>query len=295
MKTTGSRLKPRKRFDTFTVVNTILLLLIAFIMLYPFWYVLIGSFMSTSETITNIFHFFVKEPTLDAYKALFKSVNVERHFLASVYASVVGMIVSLLLTSMAAYALSRPKLPGKSIVMRFVLGAMLFNGGMIPMYMVVRGLGMINKWESLYVPGLINLFYMIIMRTYFKGIPEEMLESARMDGAGEWRIFFKFIIPASMPVIACIALFYMVDRWNDLMSGIIYINDVNDQPLQAMLYRIINGQTSTVNPTVGTSMKVTSETMGHAATIITVLPIMLVYPFLQKYFIHGMMVGSVKD
>lgn len=295
MKKTEKRLGSRRHIDAFTVVNTILLLLIAFIMLYPFWYVLIGSFMRTDESITNIFHFIVKRPTMEAYEALFKSVKVERHFMASAYSSVVGMIVSLFFTSLAAYALSRPHLPGKGLVMRLVLGAMLFNGGMIPMYMVVRGLGMINRWESLYVPGLINLFYMIIMRTYFKGIPEEMLESARMDGAGEWKIFFRFIIPSAMPVIACIALFYMVDRWNDLMSGIIYINNVNDQPLQAMLYRIINGQTSTVNPTVGTSMKVTSETMGYAATIVTVLPIMLVYPFLQKYFIHGMMVGSVKD
>lgn len=96
--------------------------------------------------------------------------------------------------------------------MRAVIGAMLFSGGMIPLYMVIRGLGMINTWESLYIPGLINLFYMIIMRTYFKGIPEEMLESARIDGAGEWRIFFRFVLPSAMPVMAAIALFYMVDR-----------------------------------------------------------------------------------
>lgn len=293
MKNNPERLKKRNRIDLFTVINTILLLLIAFVMLYPFWYVLIGSFMPTDESITNIFHFYVEEPTMDAYTALFESVNVGRHFLASFYSSVVGMVVSLVFTSMAAYALSRPKLPGKGIVMRLVLGAMLFSGGMIPLYMVIRGLGMINTWESLYIPGLINLFYMIIMRTYFKGIPEEMLESARIDGAGEWRIFFRFVLPSATPVLAAIALFYMVDRWNDLMSGIIYINDVNDQPLQAMLFRIINGQTSTVSPS--TSMKVTSQTAGYAATIVTMLPIMLVYPFLQKYFIHGMMVGSVKD
>lgn len=293
MKNKPERLQTKNRIDAFTVINTILLLVVAFVMFYPFWYVLIGSFMPTDETITNIFHFIVKKPTLDAYKALFESVNVGRHFLASLYSSVVGMIVSLFFTSMAAYALSRPKLPGKGLVMRAVIGAMLFSGGMIPLYMVIRGLGMINTWESLYIPGLINLFYMIIMRTYFKGIPEEMLESARIDGAGEWRIFFRFVLPSAMPVMAAIALFYMVDRWNDLMSGIIYINDVNDQPLQAMLFHIINGQTSTVSPS--TSMKVTSQTAGYAATIVTMLPIMLVYPFLQKYFIHGMMVGSVKD
>lgn len=295
MKTKERRLEPKKKIDAFAVINTILLLAVAFVMFYPFWYVLIGSFMATDESITNVFHFFVKKPTLDAYKSLFESVNVGRHFLASFYSSVVGMVASLICTAMAAYALSRPKLPGKGLIMRLVLGAMLFSGGMIPLYMVVRSLKMINKWEALYVPGLINLFYMIIMRTYFKGIPEEMLESARIDGAGEWRIFFRFVLPSATPVLAAIALFYMVDRWNDLMSGIIYINDVNDQPLQAMLFRIINGQTSTISSVASSSMKVTAETAGYAATIVTMLPIMMVYPFLQKYFIHGMMVGSVKD
>lgn len=295
MKSKNERLKKCGRIDGFTVVNTILLILVAFVMFFPFWYVLIGSFMTTKESITNIFHFYVEEPTLDAYTALFSSVNVGRHFLASFYSSVIGMIVSLFFTAMAAYALSRPRLPGKGILMRLVLGAMLFSGGMIPLYMVVRELGMINTWESLYVPGLINLFYMIIMRTYFRGLPEEMLEAARIDGAGEWQIFFRFVLPMATPVLAAIALFYMVDRWNDLMSGIIYINDVNDQPLQAMLFRIIHGQTSTVSSMNPANMKVSEKTAGYAATIVTMLPIMCVYPFLQKYFIHGMTVGSVKD
>lgn len=288
----------RRRISLFTVINTILLCLVAFMMFYPFWYVLTGSFMATDEAVTNTYHFIVERPTLDAYKTFFSSVDVGRHFLASFYSSVFGMIISLICTSMAAYALSRRGLPGRTLVMKIVLGAMLFSGGLIPIYMVIRNLGMINTWESLWVPGLINLYYMIIMRTYFHGIPEELLDAARIDGAGEWRIFFKIVLPNALPILATIALFYMVDRWNDLMSGIIYINDVNDQPLQAMLYRIIQNQTglagTPVSSTVGT-MRVTSETAGYAATIITMLPILCVYPFLQKYFVHGMMVGSLKD
>lgn len=298
MKQTKSNGRPRRKISAFTVINTTLLCLIAFMMFYPFWYVLTGSFMSTDESVTNIFHLIIKHPTLDAYKTFFSSVNVGRHFLASFYSSVFGMIVSLICTSMAAYALSRRGLPGKTLVMKIVLGAMLFSGGLIPLYMIIRNLKMINTWESLWVPGLINLYYMIIMRTYFHGIPEELLDAARIDGAGEWRIFFKIVLPNALPILATIALFYMVDRWNDLMSGIIYINDVNQQPLQAMLFRIINNQTglagTPVSSTAG-SMRVTSETAGYAATIITMLPIMCVYPFLQKYFVHGMMVGSIKD
>lgn len=290
--------KHKRKLSAFTLINTILLIAVAFTMLYPFWYVLMGSLMTSSEEVTSVFHLFVKEPTLEAYKSFFASNNVGRHFLASFYSSVFGMIASLLCTSMAAYALSRNGLPGKSLIMKLVLGAMLFSGGLIPLYMVVRYLGMINTWESLYVPGIINLYYLIIMRTYFRGIPESLLDAARIDGAGEWRIFLKIVLPTSLPILASISLFYMVDRWNDLMSGIIYINDVNDQPLQAMLYRIIQNQAgSSGSPvsSVGSITQVNSETTGYAATIITMLPIMCVYPFLQKYFIHGMMVGSVKD
>ncbi len=288
----------RKKISAFTVVNTLLLLAVAFTMFYPFWYVLMGSFMTSAESATSVYNLYVKEPTLDAYKTFFASNNVGRHFLASFYASSFGMIISLLLTSMAAYALSRNGLPGRNLVMKIVLGAMLFSGGLIPTYMIVRELKMINTWESLYVPGIINLYYLIIMRTYFRGIPEELLDAARIDGAGEWRIFLKIVLPTALPILATIALFYMVDRWNDLMSGIIYINDVNDQPLQAMLHRIINnaaGNSGSPVSSVGSTMQVTSETAGYAATIITILPIMCVYPFLQKFFIHGMMVGSVKD
>jgi putative aldouronate transport system permease protein len=147
----------KRRISAFTVINTIVLILVAFTMLYPFWYVLMGSFMSSSESVTSVFHFFVKKPTLEAYRSFFSSHNVGRHFLASAYASVFGMVVSLLCTSMAAYALSRKSLPGKNFVMKLVLGAMLFSGGMIPIYMVVRQLKMINTWESLYIPGIINL------------------------------------------------------------------------------------------------------------------------------------------
>jgi putative aldouronate transport system permease protein len=288
----------KRRISAFTVINTIVLILVAFTMLYPFWYVLMGSFMSSSESVTSVFHFFVKKPTLEAYRSFFSSHNVGRHFLASAYASVFGMVVSLLCTSMAAYALSRKSLPGKNFVMKLVLGAMLFSGGMIPIYMVVRQLKMINTWESLYIPGIINLYYLIIMRTYFRGIPEDLLDAARIDGAGEFNIFVRIVLPTALPILATIALFYMVDRWNDLMSGIIYINDVNDQPLQAMLYRIINNQAGSGNSpvsSVGSTTQVTTETAGYAATIITMLPIMCVYPFLQKYFIHGMLVGSTKD
>ena len=298
MKKSKSESRRPRKISAFNIVNAILLCMVAFMMFYPFWYVLTGSFMSTDESITNTFHFIIKAPTLDAYKTFFSSVNVGKHFLASFYASVFGMIVSLICTSMAAYALSRRGLPGKSLIMKLVLGAMLFSGGLIPLYMIIRSLHMINTWESLWVPGLINLYYMIIMRTYFHGIPEDLLDAARIDGAGEWRIFFQIVLPNALPILAAIALFYMVDRWNDLMSGIIYINDVNKQPLQAMLFRIINNQTGlsgTPVSSTASTMHVTSETAGYAATIITMLPVMCVYPFLQKYFVHGMMVGSIKD
>jgi len=292
------QLKKKHRISGFTIFNTVLLLIIAFIMLYPFWYVLVGSFMTTNESIKSTFNFIVNSPTLEAYSTFFASVNFGQHFLASVYAATVGTLLSLFFTMMAAYALSKKGLPGSGIIMRMVLISMLFNGGLIPTYMVVRAMGMINTWEALFIPGLINVFYMIIMRTYFRGLPDELGEAARIDGAGEFRILVQIILPISLPILATMALFYTVDRWNDLMSGIIYINDVNKQPLQAMLYRIINNQVAMSNRPISSSanaLKVTSETAGYAATIITMVPILFVYPFLQKYFIHGMMIGSIKE
>lgn len=291
------KLRNKRKISGFAVANTLVLLLIAFIMLYPFWYVLMGSFMSTHESITTKFNMYVKEPTLEAYRTFLSSVNLGQHFYASVYASVVGMLISLACTTLAAYALSQKNLPGAGVIMRLVLVAMLFSGGMIPTYIVVRNLKLINTLEALYVPGLVNLFYMIIMRTYFRGLSAELIDAARMDGASEFRILTQIVLPISLPILATMALFYMVDRWNDLMSGIIYINDVNKQPLQAMLYRIINNQVS-MNGRPGSSqqsMAVNSKTAGYAATVITMVPILCVYPFLQKHFVHGMMVGSVKE
>lgn len=292
------KLRKKKKIAWFSVVNTITLLIIAFLMLYPFWYVLMGSFMSTNEAILSSFNLYVINPTLEAYRTFFDSVNFPQHFWASVYSSVVGMIVSLFCTTLAAYALSQRNLPGIGVFMRLVLVAMLFSGGMIPTYIVVRNLKLINTLEALYVPGLVNLFYMIIMRTYFRGISQELIDAARIDGAGEFQILVRIVLPMSMPILATISLFYMVDRWNDLMSGIIYINDVNKQPLQAMLYRIINNQVAMNGRPVGSSqqsLNVTSETAGYAATVLTMIPILCVYPFLQKHFVHGMMVGSVKE
>ncbi len=283
----------KSKIGVFTVVNGFFLILAAVIMLYPFWYVVTGSLMRTSESIVNIFHLYTRTPSLDAYRSVFASYNIGMHFAASAYSSFIGMIASLFCTTIAAYALSRAEMPGRKAIMRLVLGAMLFNGGLIPTYMVVRTLRMINTWEALYVPGLVNLFYMIIMRTYFHGVSEDLLDAARIDGAGEWRILTRIVLPTSLPILATIALFYLVDRWNDLMSGIIYINDVNKQPLQAMLFRIINANTSTVSST--SSSKVNTEITGHAATVLTMLPILCVYPFLQRYFVTGMMVGSLKD
>lgn len=289
-------LHKKNKFTVFGTVNGAFLLLSAFIMLYPLWYVVTGSFMKTSETVTNIFHFWVHDPSLEGYQTIFTSYNIGTHFLASVYSSGVGMVVSLIATTLAAYALSRPEMPGKGIMMRLVLGAMLFSGGMIPTYMVVRYLGMINTWEALYIPGLINLFYMTIMRTYFHGVSEELLDAARIDGAGEWRILMTIVIPISTPILASISLFYLVDRWNDFMSGIIYINDPNKQPLQAMLQRIISaGDTGSSPVSSSSTRKVNSAIIGYAATVVTVMPILMIYPFLQKYFVHGMMIGSMKD
>lgn len=234
----------KKKHSAFDAINSTILVLIALVMLYPFWYVLMGSLMTNAESMVNPYKLFAKFPTLEAYKIFFENTSMVSNLLVSTYITLAGAFLGLVFTSMAAYALSRKYLPGRRTVNKYITFTMLFSGGMIPYFLVVKALGLYNKLEALYIPTLINAYYLIIMRTNFSSIPDSLEESAKIDGANFFQIFCKIILPMSKPVLATILLFYAVDHWNDMTSGLLFIMDPKKQPLQTTLYRILSNQDS---------------------------------------------------
>ena len=286
----------KKKHSAFDAINSTILVLIALVMLYPFWYVLMGSLMTNAESMVNPYKLFAKFPTLEAYKIFFENTSMVSNLLVSTYITLAGAFLGLVFTSMAAYALSRKYLPGRRTVNKYITFTMLFSGGMIPYFLVVKALGLYNKLEALYIPTLINAYYLIIMRTNFSSIPDSLEESAKIDGANFFQIFCKIILPMSKPVLATILLFYAVDHWNDMTSGLLFIMDPKKQPLQTTLYRILSNQDSQLtNEGVSLGGQFSTKTLQNAATIITVLPILIVYPLLQKYFVTGVTLGAVKE
>ena len=202
-----------------------------------------------------------------------------------------------LLTTMLAYGTSRGNYPGKKIIIGGILFTMLFNGGIIPLYLQMKEMGLTNTIWSVVLAGTVNVFYFVIMRNYFQSLPESLIESARLDGAGEWRILFDIILPLSKPIIATLTLFYLVDRWNEWYNALIFIRNTDLQPLQLVLRSIVMESSIVNNVTSAAAMEqMQNFNMGvkMAAVIVTILPVMCVYPFLQKHFAQGVMVGAVK-
>ncbi|MGE5550609.1 MAG: carbohydrate ABC transporter permease [Bacteroidota bacterium] len=279
-----------KAFDVF---NYTFLGFFALITFFPFLYIFISSFTSTAEILQKGFVFIPEHPTFDAYRYIFTTSVFIRSLLVSVFITVVGTAVNIILTSMMAYGLSHEHIIGRKTLMFMVVFTMLFSGGMIPNYLLVKNLGLINSFAALILPGAISAFNMIIMKNFFQQIPKELAESARIDGANDLIILWKVILPVSLPALATFSLFYAVGHWNTFMSAMLYLNDPKKWPIQVLLRSIVllsetgvgEGEQQVYIPPV---------TIKMAVIVVATLPIMMVYPFLQKHFVKGMMVGSIK-
>jgi putative aldouronate transport system permease protein len=272
-------------FDTANVVVLTLLSLATFL---PFLYVVVTSFSVTDDIIPKSF-------TLNAYRYLFSTDTFIRSLGISVYITVVGTVLSLVTTALSAYALSHRKLPGRRFFLLMVLFTMLFNGGMIPTYFVVKDLGMINTLWSLMIPGLINSFYLIIMKNFFLELPEELKEAARIDGCTELGVLFRVVLPLSLPVLAAFALFYAVGIWNQYFNAILYINDSTKWPIQVLLQQVVVLASGGFGDSGSSdAVQIFGQGIRMAVIVISTIPILLVYPFLQKHFAKGMLIGSVK-
>jgi putative aldouronate transport system permease protein len=278
----------------FDVVNTTLLSLIGIICVLPFIYVLAVSFTAPHIVAEGGFILYPKEVSLAAYRYIFSSNALIRSLGVSIYITVVGTLLNLVLTSLLAYPLSRKSFKGRSAMLLAVLFTMLFNGGLIPTYYVVKSLHLIDSLWALMIPTAISAFNLIILKNFFQQMPDGIEDSAKIDGCNDLGILFRIVIPLSLPAIATFGLFYAVDHWNKFFSAVMYINNNEKWPVQVLLREIVINANSRVGDTNMDEMNIQPLTIKMAVIVFATLPIMAVYPFLQKHFAKGVMLGSVK-
>lgn len=277
------------------VVIYILLTLIAVIMVIPFIYVIAASFATEAEIQTRPIFFIPDSPTLDAYARIFDmndmGTRVFHSLLISVCVTAIGTFINLFFTTTMAYGLSRSNLIGKKPLLNMVLFTMVFGGGMIPLFLVVKGLGMYDTYAALILPGAISAYNMIIVRNFFMELPRELEEAASIDGCSDIGIFIKIALPLSLPCLATFGLFYAVGHWNNYFGALLYLEDSTKFPFQLVLRNIVM---QTAETQTDPNALIPEDTLKMAVIVIGTIPILIVYPFLQKHFAAGVMVGAVK-
>ncbi len=280
------------------LINKILLSIIVLIVTIPLLYVLIGSFLQPGVLLTKGLSFDPKHWTIDGYVRIFNDGSIMRGFLNSILYATGFTLVSVGFTVLAGYSLSVDSLVGKRIIMIYFLVTMFFNGGMVPTYLLVKELGLLNSPWAIILPGAITVWNIILARTYFKGLPNELIEAARIDGASDTRIFLSIILPLSKPIIFVLALYSFIGQWNAYFDAMIYLEDRSLYPLQLILRDILI-QNEVEPGMIGDQMaraelQRIAEMIKYSAIVIASLPLMIMYPFFQKYFEKGVMVGSLK-
>jgi putative aldouronate transport system permease protein len=281
----------------FDVVNVLIMLLLVVVCVYPILYVFFAS-LSDSDRLLAHSGLLLKPLgfNTDAYMKVFKNPDIIRGYGNTIFIVVVGVFLNVFITSLGAYVLSRKDAYFKGILMKLITFTMFFGGGLIPMYLTIKDLGLLNKIWALIIPGLISTYNLIIMRTSFMAIPDSLEESAKLDGANDFTILFRIILPLSKPVIAVMVLYYGVSHWNSWFSAMVYLRDRTLYPLQLILREIlINNSTANMTGTAGIGeAALIGESIKYATIMVATLPILAVYPFLQKYFVKGVMIGALK-
>lgn len=292
----------KKKIYVFDIINFIILTLLTIVTLYPIINTAAISLNEGLDTMRGGITVFPRKFTLQNYVVIFKNDSILHSFGITILRTAIGTISSLFATSVLAYGLSKKTLKCKKLYMGICIVSMYFSGGLIPSYMLIYKLGLINSFWVYIIPNLVSVFNVIIIMTYFKQLPEALEESAKIDGAGQFKILFSIILPISMPMLATIALFNAVWHWNEWFDAYIYMTNEEFLPLQNILIRIINSNSmnqtlskagsaaSMVNKFKG----VTVKSINMATMMVSMIPIFMVYPFLQKYFEKGIMIGSIK-
>lgn len=274
----------------------VLLFVLAFITIFPVMYVISVS-LTPLSVLTEHGGFMVipREITLEAYKYILTQNLIPRAYLNTIIITIVGTIINLILTVLMAYPLSRKNMPGRTVLLVFVLIPMLFSGGLIPLFILVKNLNLINTFWAVILPGAISTYNLLLMKSFFEQLPQDLFECAYLDGASEFTILTQVVLPLSTPVIATMTLFYGVSHWNGFFYPLMFLTDKQLQPLQVVLRDLLIGVTSSeVEASLEFAQLLPSETLKMAAVMLSIIPLLVIYPFLQKYFTKGLLLGAVK-
>ena len=281
----------------FTAINTILLIGLAFTMVYPMYYIVVLSFNDGMDALKGGIWLFPRKFTFDNYAQVFANKDLLLAFVVSVVRTVVGTVVSVVLIAMMAYALARKELPGRRALNKFFFFTTIFSGGMIPTLCLLNGLDLLDNPLVYVLPAIYSFYNMLLVRTSFEATPKSLREAALMDGVSEWKIFWKVYVPLNKPVLATVALFTAVFHWNDWFAGSYYITTDWMKPAATILQEMLEEAMGNLNNSsaTGGAVVTTAQTLQMAFVVVITFPIIVVYPFLQKYFTKGAIVGSIKE
>lgn len=292
-------MKKSLSYRIFLVINTTLLIVLALSCLYPFLNMFAISLSTNEAVMTGNVSIWPQGFNIEAYSRILKEAQFWTGYKNTLIYTVIGTLVSLGMTIICAYPLSRKNLVGRKYILLFMIFTMYFGGGLIPSYLLIKNLGMMNTLAAIVLPGAISVYNMLIMKTFFQGIPESLIEAAQIDGMGHWGILCKIVLPLSKPILATMTLFYAVGYWNDWFTPLIYMNSNSKYPVTLFLRDIVMGVTlqaqsgQAIDATSATN--VMAQTMQSATVMLVTIPILCIYPFVQKHFVKGVMLGSVKE
>ena len=288
-----NNMKPTKGYRAFQVINTIIMILVIFITLYPFVYLVAQSFSSDAAASAGKVTFYPIGFNVNTYKYILRDNQFFRYYGNTIFYTVVGTFISVACTALIAYPLSKPRLTLNKVITPLVVVTMYFAGGMIPNYIVItQWLGLQDSMWSIILPNAISTFNLLVMKSFFAGLPEELEEAAAIDGMNTYQIFLKIIIPLSKPIIATMCLFYMVTMWNEWFTPMLYLDSKDKWPVALYVRQLVEGANNTE---IGSSdASSVQATLKSATMVLTSIPIICVYPFVQKYFVQGMTIGAVK-
>lgn len=288
-----NNMKPTKGYRAFQVINTIIMIFVIFITLYPFVYLVAQSFSSDAAASAGKVTFYPIGFNLNTYKYILRDNQFFRYYGNTIFYTVVGTFLSVACTALIAYPLSKPRLRLNKVITPLVVFTMYFAGGMIPNYIVItQWLGLQDSMWSIILPNAISTFNLLVMKSFFAGLPEELEEAAAIDGMNTYQIFLKIIIPLSKPIIATMCLFYMVTMWNEWFTPMLYLDSKDKWPVALYVRQLVEGANNTE---IGSSdASSVQATVKSATMVLTSIPIICVYPFVQKYFVQGMTIGAVK-
>ena len=286
------KIKESGSYRVFKVFNAIILTLISVAMLYPFLYLVAQSFSSTQAIVAGQVGLIPKDFNISTYKYVITDGKFIPYYGNTIVYSIIGTVCALLFSALLAYPLSKAELSGGKAINKFIIFTMYFSGGMIPNYILMVSLGLRDTVASFILPGMISTYYVILMRSFFLTLPRELEEAGEIDGLDLWGVFWRIAIPLSKPIIATMTLFYVVQYWNDWFDAFLYLDTTTKWPVAYYLRQLISSASGT-SADAGDAMQIASN-IKSCAMVLTSAPIICIYPFIQKYFVQGMMLGGVK-